>query len=291
MHSVHRVKLLVISTTPVDSHKSDVMITRKRKTKASGQSFNAGNLSMIEYEFVAIENGPEDIDQFAFFIRSLSDTFEKFRFFFGRWLSRIAADVYGANDIFGCFAAIKHRIDKLTIEDLASGVFAIEQMQGLGKCGIGLHFAAARCVACRTTERIEEVMCGSRVGDMNGSRARKQSGESILSIGYFVDAIQQNFRKHAPNTRLGEVALIPLVRCIRGCRQLICGRVADISDQRFDIELVFRKLFAEFIEQKRIRGWIADSNVIHRFYDSNTHKVGPYHVGKVIGEGLIISGG
>ena len=72
-----------------------------------------------------------------------------------------------------------------------------------------------------------------------------------------------------------EVASIGFITLIGASGTLVGLGVTDIADKSFEVIIVLGELSGKGFEQFRVRGWIADTNIVNRLNDPDSKEVLP----------------
>ena len=163
-------------------------------------------------------------------------------------------------------------------------------MQRLREVGLHLDFAGADRLSRGTTESGEKIIPDIAVGNLYCARAERQALEFILGLRDLRDDVEQHLCPETAYTAVGEVARVGGVGLVGAGGELVSARGADVVNQALEVVVVLREALGQGGEQFRIRGGVADADVVHGFDNADAKKVRPDHVGEVWGEEWIFRG-
>ena len=160
---------------------------------------------------------------------------------------------------------------------------AVEQVQGLRQRGRGLHFAGAGGGPRGSAEGRQEVVRRGAVRGTAPPDCQAAGRETRSSSRHLRDAVEQHLGPHASDrlparsfARPSGWSVAPGGELVSPARR--CSRSSLIS-KRYSTAF-----WASAVEQLRIAGRIADTDVVDRLDDPQAEEMGPDEVGDAAGE-------
>ncbi len=249
---------------------------------------------MVEDEFLAVEEGPEDVfEDLAGFlgVLGLGEGGVEFGLFLIGGAAAEGDEVEVVDDFLrGLFVGDEFFNDLALLDALVGGI-AIEEVEGLGEVGFHDDLAGADGGAGGAAEGGEEVVGGVAIGDLDGACSEGQAFEFVGRGGDHGDGIQQDLGADAADHAAGEVPRIGGIGGVGAGGKLVGAGGADVADEFLEVVVVGDEFGSEGIEQLGVGRWVGDADVIDGIDDADAIEVGPDDIDDVAGEPFVVRRG